>query len=90
MKHSMIQTEKQPSISVFSSNNVDKYEYMNGEDLGYKPSVIGQARFEYFPLGKTFNKGLTEEDKKGLLKRLRNIEGKNEEQLKAIEDQGKK
>ena len=27
--------------------------------------------------------------KEGLLKRLKNIEGKNEEQLKAIEDQGK-
>ena len=28
--------------------------------------------------------------KKGLLKRLKNFEGKNEEELKAIEDQGKK
>ena len=28
--------------------------------------------------------------KEGLFKRLKNIEGKNEEQLKAIEDQGKK
>ena len=36
-------------------------------------------------------KGLTAEDKKEeLLKRLSNIEGKNEEQIKAIEDQGKK
>ena len=33
---------------------------------------------------------MKEEDKKGLLKRLRNNEGKNEEQLKAIEGQGKK
>ena len=31
-----------------------------------------------------------EDNKKGLLKRLRNIEGNNEEHLKAIEDQGKK
>ena len=39
-------------------------------------------------MGKFFNKGLKEEDKKeGLLKRLKNIEDKNEEQLKAIEDQ---
>ena len=38
-----------------------------------------------------FNDGLSEEDKKeGLLKKLKNIEGSNEEQLKAIEDQGKK
>ena len=63
---------------------------MNGEDLGLKPSTVEQARFEYSPLGRFFNKGLKEEDKKeGLLKRLKNIEGKNEEQLKAIKDQGK-
>ena len=40
---------------------------------------------------KISNKGLSEVDKKeGLFKRLKNIEGNNEEQLKAIEDQGKK
>ena len=34
-------------------------------------------------MGKFFNKGLKEEDKKeGLLKRLKNIEDKNEQQLK--------
>ena len=65
---------------------------MTGEDLSLKPSTVEQAKFEYSPLAKVFNKGLKkEEDKKeGLLKRLKNIEGKNEEQLKAIEDQGKK
>ena len=61
---------------------------MTGEDLGLKPNTVGQARFEYSPLSKFFNKRLKEEDKKeGLLKRLKNIENKNEEQLKAIEDQ---
>ena len=64
---------------------------MRGEDLGCKPDVIQKANFEYFPLGKVFSKGLEESNKKeGLLKRLKNIEGKNEEQLKAIEDQGEK
>ena len=58
---------------------------MTGEDLGLKPSTVEQARFEYSPLGKIFNKGLKEEDKKeGLLKRLKKIEDKNEEQLKAV------
>ena len=38
-------------------------------------------------MGNFFNKRLKEKDKKGLLKRLKNIEDKNEEQLKAIEDQ---
>ena len=37
-------------------------------------------------LDKVFNKGLDESDKKALLKRLKNIEGRNEEQLKAIKD----
>ena len=42
-------------------------------------------------MGKIFDKRLSEEDKKeGLFKRIKNIEGKNEEQLKAIEDQRKK
>ena len=69
-------------ISAFSSNNLDKYEYLTGEDLGLKPSTVEQAKFEYFPLGKIFNKGLTEESKKeGLLKRLENIKDKNEELL---------
>ena len=58
-------------ISAFSSNNLHKYEYLTGEDLGHKPSTVEQAKFEYFPLGKIFNKGLSEEDRKeGLLKRL--------------------
>ena len=55
---------------------------MTGEDLGLKPSTVEQAKFEYSPLGKIFNKGLSEDDKKeGLLKRLKNIEDKNEKPL---------
>ena len=37
-------------------------------------------------MGKIFDNGLKVEDKKGLLKRLRNIEDKNEQQLKAIKN----
>ena len=51
--------------------------------MGIKPSTVEKAKFEYSPLGKIFNKGLNEHDKKeGLLKKLKNIEGKNEELLK--------
>ena len=58
-----------------SSNNLDKYECLTGEDLDLKPSTVEQARFEYSPLVKVFNKGLDKEDKKeGLLKRLENTE----------------
>ena len=82
---------KAAKTSALSSNNLDKYEYLTGEDLGLKPSTVEQAKFEYFPLGKIFNKGLDKDDKKeGLFKRLENIKDKNEEQLQAIKDQGEK
>ena len=82
---------KAAKISALSSNNLDKYEYLTGEDLGLKPSTVEQAKFEYSPLGKIFNKGLSKDDKKeGLFKRLENIKDKNEEQLQATKDQGEK
>ena len=66
---------KAAKISALSFNNLDKYEYLTGEDLGLKPNTIEQARFEYFPLGKIFNKGLDKDDKKeSLFKRLKKIE----------------
>ena len=72
-------------ISALSSKNLDKYELLTGDDLDIKPSTIEQAKFEYSPLGKIFNKGLSEEDKKeGLLKRLENIKDKNEELINTI------
>ena len=82
---------KAAKISALSSNTLDKYEYLTGEDLGLKLSTVEQAKFEYSPLGKIFNKGLDKNDKKeGLFKRLENIKDKNEEQLQAIKDQGEK
>ena len=78
-------------ISGFSPNNLDKYEYLTGEDLSLKPSTVEQAKFEYFPLGKISDKGLSKDDKKeGILKRFKNIDDKNNTQLLAIEGQGKK
>ena len=77
-------------ISALSSKELDKYEYLTGKDLGYNLGMIEQAKFQYSPLGKVFNKGLDEKDKKeGLLKRLKNIEDRNEEQLDEIEYQEK-
>ena len=42
---------KAAKISVLSSNNLDKYEYLTGEDLDLKSSTVEQAKFEYSPLG---------------------------------------
>ena len=55
---------KAAKISALPSNNLDKYEYLTGEDFGLKPITIEQARFEYSPLSKIFNKSLDEDDKK--------------------------
>ena len=77
-------------IAVLSSNNSDEYEYLTGEDLSLELSTVEQAKIEYSPLGKIFNKGLSKEDKKeGILRRLKNIDDKNNTQLLAIEDQRK-
>ena len=76
-------------LFALSSGELRKYEYFTGQDLGYKPSVIEQIiKFDYSLLGKVFTKGLDkDEDKKGLFKRLKNIEDKNEELLDEIKDQ---
>ena len=51
-------------IFALSSGELEKYEYLIGEDLGYKPDAIQKAKFEYSPLEKVFNKGLDEVIKK--------------------------
>ena len=64
---------------------------MIGEDLGYKPGVVEQAKFENSPLGKVFNKGLEKEDKKeGFLKTSKNTEDKNEEKWQMIKSKNSK
>ena len=51
-------------ISALSSNNLDKYEYLSGEDLGLKPSAFEQAKFEYSSLGKILIKVWIKKTKK--------------------------
>ena len=41
-----------------------KYEHLTGEDLGYKPSALEQARFDYSPLNKFFNKALKKRERR--------------------------
>ena len=74
-------------ISAYSSGNLTKYEYLTKKDLGYKPDAFEQAKFEYLPLGKVFTDGLDKSDRKeGLLKRLKNIEGRSNNQLLTIKN----
>ena len=74
-------------ISAYSSGNLPKYEYLTKKDLGYKPDAFEQAKFEYSPLGKLFTDGLDKFDRKeGLLKRLKSIEDRSNNQLLAIKN----
>ena len=74
-------------ISSYSSGDLPKYEYLTKKDLGYKPDAFEQAKFEYSPLGKVFTDGLDKSDKnEGLLKRLKNIEDKSNNQLLTIKN----
>ena len=46
-----------------SSKDLGKYEYLSGQDLGYKLDVIQRAKFEYSPLGEAFSKVFERDDK---------------------------
>ena len=60
---------------------------MTKKDLKYKPDAFEQAKFEYSPLGKVFTDGLDKSDRnEGLLKRFKNIEDRNNNQLLAIKN----
>ena len=64
-----------------------KYEYLTKKDLNYKLNAFAQAKFEYLPLGKVFIDGLDKSNRKeGLLKKLKIIEDKSNNQLLALRD----
>ena len=64
-------------ISVFSSGDLNKYEFLKRVDLNYKPHVLDKARFEFSPLSKTFNTGLDKNvqgsQEEGIIKLLKDI-----------------
>ena len=74
-------------ISAYSGGDLPKYKYLTKKDLGYKPDAFEQAKFEYSPLGKVFTYGLDKSDRnEGLLKKLKNIEDKSNNQLLTIKN----
>ena len=64
-------------ISAFSSGDLNKYEFLKRIDLNYKPNALDKARFEFSPLGQTFNTGLDKSaqgyQEEGIIKLLINI-----------------
>ena len=45
---------KAAKITALFSNNLDKYEYLTGGNVGLKPSTVEKTKFKYSQLG---NKG---------------------------------
>ena len=45
---------KAAEMSALSSKELDEYEYLTSENLGYKLGVVKQAKVEYSPLCKVF------------------------------------
>ena len=64
-------------ISAFSSGDLNKYELLKRIDLNYKPNALDKARFEFSPLGQTFNTGLDKNaqgyQEEGIIKLLKDI-----------------
>ena len=64
-------------ISTYSSGDLNKYEFLKRIDLNYKPNALDKARFEFSPLGKTFNTGLDKNaqgyQEEGIIKLLKDI-----------------
>ena len=66
-------------ISALSSDKIDKYEYLTGEEIlpSNQQQIIEEAKFTYSPVGKAFEK------------QTKTIEDKGEKQIKAIQDNRK-
>ena len=64
-------------ISVFSSGDLNKYEFLTRKDLKYKPNALDKGRFEFSSLGKTFSTGLDKTaqgyQEEGVMKLLKDI-----------------
>ena len=64
---------KAAKISALSSNSLDKYEYLTGEDLGLKPSTVEQAKFEYSPLSMSLSKAFKKDGGKSVAKSMSDL-----------------
>ena len=66
-------------ISALSSKDLlEKYEYLTGEDLGHRPSVLEKTKFEYSPLGMSLSKSFKKANVKNIANRKNdfNYDGK--------------
>ena len=66
-------------ISALSSKDLlEKYEYLTGQDLGHRPSVLEKTKFEYSPLSMSLSKSFKKANVKNIANRKNdfNYDGK--------------
>ena len=57
-------------ISALSSKDLlEKYEYLTGEDIGHRPSMLEKTKFEYSPLGMSLSKSFKKDNVKNIANR---------------------
>ena len=52
-----------------SKDLLDKYEYLTGEDLGHRPSVLEKTKFLYSPLDMSLSKSFKKDNVKNIANR---------------------
>ena len=53
--------------ALFSKDLFEKYEYLTGEDLGHRPSVLEKTKFEYSPLAISLSKSFKKDNVKNIV-----------------------
>ena len=61
--------EAAKTSSLSSKDLWEKYEYLTGEDLGHRPSVLEKTKFEYSPLGMSLSKSFKKDNVKNIANR---------------------
>ena len=51
-----------------SKDLLEKYEYLTGDDLGHRPSVLQKTKFDYSPLGMSLSKSFKKHNVKNIAK----------------------
>ena len=51
-----------------SKDLLKKYEYLTGDDLGHRPSVLQKTKFDYSPLGMSLSKSFKKHNVKNIAK----------------------
>ena len=61
---------KAAKISALSSKDLlEKYQYLTGEDLGHRPSLLEKTKFECSPLGVSLGKSFKKDNVKNIVNR---------------------